>query len=190
MFLFFSRILLFLLFLSVFLYLSYFPLFFRFCFGFRLIPFLLFSDFFPPAFFNRFFPRIFPLIFLWAFFCTYEYMLYENRTSLFLNLLLLLKQKRAHPACYVYSMLSSNIFHSTAQQHNQPCTKQRSTYVPITVRQRSQADNRREPACRRASAAHCAAHCVLKTLQNCVVPLSFDVKHEYTTNGTTLPFYL
>ena len=79
------------------------------------------------------FPVFFFLFVLWAFFCTYEYMLYENRTRLFLNLLLLLKQKRAHPACYVYSMLSSNIFHSTAQQRNQPCTKQRSTYVPIRV---------------------------------------------------------
>ena len=35
-------------------------------------------------------------------------------------------------------MLSS-IYNSTAQR-NQPCTKQRSAYVPIRVRQRKQAD--------------------------------------------------
>ena len=38
------------------------------------------------------------------------------------------------------SMLSSSIYHSTAQR-NQPCTKQRSTYVPIRVRQWKQADS-------------------------------------------------
>ena len=36
-------------------------------------------------------------------------------------------------------MLSSSIYHSTAQR-NQPCTKQRSKYVPIRVRQPKQAD--------------------------------------------------
>ena len=35
---------------------------------------------------------------------------------------------------------SSSIYHISTAQRNQPCTKERSTYVPIRVRQRKQAD--------------------------------------------------
>ena len=57
-------------------------------------------------------------------------------------------------------MLSSSIYISIAQR-NQPCTKQRTTYVPIRVRQRKQTD-------RLGESQHVVEHlsaacCVLKT---------------------------
>ena len=65
-------------------------------------------------------------------------------SSIFLKtgVLVLLKSQNSTPSSYEgsASMLPSSIYRRSTAQRNQPCTKQRSTHVPVRVRQRKQAD--------------------------------------------------
>ena len=128
------------------------------CFDFRSMFQKLVSDFFLLFFFPRFFPECLRCFFVGLF----SYVYIRGSCTLFLNLLLLLKsQKNTHTQLLRrVSMLATGIYHSTAHR-NQPCTKQRSTYVPIRVRQRRQADR----VCENQQVVEhlSAACCLLKT---------------------------
>ena len=93
------------------------------------------------TFFNFFFlafPPDFSRFYVSLFLYVRVYSLYEVRTwYAFIFEPSSAQTIKSHPVPLA-SMLSS-IYHSTAQR-NQPCTKQRSTYVPIRARQRKQAD--------------------------------------------------
>ena len=91
-------------------------------------------------------------------FFTHEY---GRAYTFFFNLLLLLKQREKH--IQLLEELACCRASTTAQQSaiSHPCTKHRSTYVPIRVRQRKHADRGGE--CQHVAEHLSAARCVLKT---------------------------
>ena len=132
------------------------------------------SCFYPFCFvFFRFPLRIFSEFFWLTFFLTYEYISYELRTLLLLNLLLLKSQKHTTPRA---SMLSST-YHGTAQL-GQSATHKAAKDVRPDQSATTQASRQscREPACRRASI--CSSLCSQNQRRNRSFPANTRYNHK------------
>ena len=130
--------------------------------------FNVFSELFSPIFF-------FAVLFFWAFFYYQVRISIKRPVCAYLWIWFFCSNHKSPPSSYSYGMLSSSIYHSTAQR-NQPCTKQRSTYTPIKVRQRKQAD-------RVGESQHVVEHLFCNTLcsQNRWRIETCPAKKTYTT---------
>ena len=85
---------------------------------------------------------------------------------------------------------SSSIYHISTAQRNQPCTKERSTYVPTRVRQRKQADRVGESqhVVERLSAARCVVLKTNKEIETC--PAKKDTRRQAAGDARRICLYL